>query len=298
MDIEAYKNFITIVESGNYSNATKILGIAQPSLAQQVHAFENLLDVKLIQTKPGGRSIELTEAGKLFLTHAKAVYLLQTSISEEMGKLKTASGGTLRLSTSFSRSQNLVEQYLVPFHTLYPEIGFELIEDILPKIEYNILNGITELAISNTPLTMPQCFDILHSKKERIYAVFSKDSKFIDSTKKSITLQELSAFPLSISAGNDISLIEIMSKSQCTPKIVARTSSRSTNISWALANDIVAIVPTEKRHLDTKNLRYIPIIDEDFNTQRIIFKLKGHSLSAITQKFLDFYLEQTRQSNF
>ncbi len=45
MDIEAYKNFITIVESGNYSNATKILGIAQPSLAQQVHAFENLLDV-------------------------------------------------------------------------------------------------------------------------------------------------------------------------------------------------------------------------------------------------------------
>lgn len=294
MDIDAYKNFITIVESGNYSKAKEILGIAQPALAQQVRTFENLLKAELIHAKPGGRTIELTEAGKVFLTHAKEVYQLQDKVAKEIRKLNASSNEILRLSTSFSRSQNLVEQYLVPFHNIYPKTQFELIEDILPNIEISILNSITELAISNTPLTMPQSFDILHSKKERAYAVFSKNSKFINKDKRSISLKELSCFPLSICTGSDASLIEYMSKLQCSPQIIARTSSRSTNIAWALADDIVAIVPTERRHIDTKNLRYIPISDEDFYTERIVFKLKGQSLSPLAQKFLDFYLEQSK----
>lgn len=296
MDIDAYKNFITIVESGNYSKAKEILGIAQPALAQQVRTFENLLKAELIHAKPGGRTIELTKAGELFLSHAKAVCLLQDNIANEILKLKSSSNEILRLSTSFSRSQNLVEQYLVPFHKLYPNIEFELIEDILPNIETNILNGITELAISNTPLAAPQSFDILHRKKERAYAVFSKDSKFISKEQQSISLKELSVFPLSICTGSDVSLIETMAKLQCSPKIIARTSSRSTNISWALAEDIVAIVPTEKRHMDTKNLRYIPINDANFYTEKIIYKLKDKPLSDLAQRFYDFYLEQSKKT--
>lgn len=295
MDLSAYKNFIAVAECGNYTKATEKTHIAQPALSVQVKSFEKLYDVKLIKTKPGIRNIELTEEGKIFLQHAKALCHMYDNITEEMQSLKSGSSGILRLSTSASRAVNVVSHFLVPFSSLYPNVEFEIIEDILPNLEQNVLNNITELAISNTPLHTPHHFDILHRIRENIYAVFSENAYFFDKDKEFVTIKELEKYPLSLSKGSSVALMEAMKVNGCMPQILAKTSSRQANLAWAHSTKAIAIIPMEEEFAHAKGLRFLPIKNENFYTEKIVFKLANKKLSPLAQKFLEFYLKQYEQ---
>ncbi|MGH1411939.1 MAG: LysR family transcriptional regulator [Pelagimonas sp.] len=81
--------FLVTAEEGSLSAAARALGMAQPTLGRQVAGLEEELGVTLFERV--GRGLELTEAGKNLLVHARAmgqaaqeISLTATGQSEEI----------------------------------------------------------------------------------------------------------------------------------------------------------------------------------------------------------------------
>ena len=71
MEFHQLRYVCAIADTGNFSRAAERCQIAQPSLSQQVLKLEEDLGAKLFDRL--GRSVRLTEAGRAFIPHARAV---------------------------------------------------------------------------------------------------------------------------------------------------------------------------------------------------------------------------------
>ena len=65
------KVFVTVVECGNFTAASRKLGISQPAVSQNVAELERILgEPLLLRTKAG---VELTPGGERFLGYARQI---------------------------------------------------------------------------------------------------------------------------------------------------------------------------------------------------------------------------------
>lgn len=71
LDIRQIHYFIAVAEEGSISAAAASLGLAQPTLSENLARLERRLGVPLVQR--AGRGIQLTEAGKLFAERSRAL---------------------------------------------------------------------------------------------------------------------------------------------------------------------------------------------------------------------------------
>lgn len=71
MELRQLRYFVGIHEAGSLLKASSRLHIAQPALGQQITALEDEVGARLFHRS--SRGVTLTEAGKVFLEHAKVV---------------------------------------------------------------------------------------------------------------------------------------------------------------------------------------------------------------------------------
>ena len=82
MNLEHYRNFITIVETGTISGAAEKLHIAQPALSNQIKNLEREYGAPLLTR--GSRRVELTDAGRIMYSRAKSIAELENSARREI----------------------------------------------------------------------------------------------------------------------------------------------------------------------------------------------------------------------
>ncbi|HSW20583.1 MAG TPA: LysR substrate-binding domain-containing protein [Ramlibacter sp.] len=71
MELRQLRYFVGVSEAGSVLKAAGTLHVAQPALSQQIAALEQELGAKLFERS--SRGMTLTEAGRLFLDHARLV---------------------------------------------------------------------------------------------------------------------------------------------------------------------------------------------------------------------------------
>jgi DNA-binding transcriptional LysR family regulator len=103
MELRYFRTFVIAAEELHFGRTAEILGIAQPAVTQQIKALESRLGFKVF--KRVRRGIELTDAGAVFLTHARqALAHAQTAVLAgrrasrgELGKLSIAYASSVAL---------------------------------------------------------------------------------------------------------------------------------------------------------------------------------------------------------
>jgi DNA-binding transcriptional LysR family regulator len=110
---EQLRTFVTIAETGSYTEAAERLFRSQPALSLQMKRLEEQLDTKLFRRN--GRVSRLTETGRVLHTYAKRILdlneeaLARLSLSEAEGTVRVgvleeiAHGRLVRLLTRFGR---------------------------------------------------------------------------------------------------------------------------------------------------------------------------------------------------
>ncbi len=78
--------FLIINKESSFSKASKILGISQPAVTQQVRILENYLGVNLFERKKNG--VVLTKNGKNFLEIAKEFEIFLENFDKKIEKFK------------------------------------------------------------------------------------------------------------------------------------------------------------------------------------------------------------------
>lgn len=145
MDTRHLRSFLKIAETRSISRAAESLGIAQPSLSQQLLRLEDEVGFSLFRRTPKG--VDLTEAGRVFQEHARQIMTATEQAIEDVRDLTTDVSGEVVLAVPYSISRvagvALVEAFLV--HA--PQVSFRLVEAFTGQIRGWLDLGKVDLGI-------------------------------------------------------------------------------------------------------------------------------------------------------
>ena len=88
-------------------------------------------------------------------------------------------------------SISFIKNYLSRFSRQYPQINYELYEVPIDEQTQQLLDGKTEIGIANAPLLQVNRFETIYRKRDRLIALFHKDSPYLNGNKPHILLDDL-----------------------------------------------------------------------------------------------------------
>ena len=131
----AIEAFISVTDSGSFSESARRLKLSQPSISRQVTALEEHLGVRLLQRST--RKLSLTEAGHIYYEKARIIQANVTEAYESIHGFKDKPSGTLKISAPHTWTELLITPHLSGFLSQYPDIklNIECNDDIQDVIE-------------------------------------------------------------------------------------------------------------------------------------------------------------------
>jgi DNA-binding transcriptional LysR family regulator len=143
MTLEQLRVFIAVAERQHITRAGEALNLAQSAVSAAIASLEAGHGTKLFHRV--GRGIELTEAGALFLTEARAVLARAASAELVLSELGALKRGTLLLQASQTIASYWLPRYLVAFRRAYPNIDLRLRIGNTAQVASAVHDGTAEL---------------------------------------------------------------------------------------------------------------------------------------------------------
>ena len=135
----------TIAIEKNFTKASEILYISQPSISKQIKNLEKNLDVLLINRKKN--YLYLTENGKIFLEYAERILSLCEESYRILIDLKNINRGILRIGASQEIGTYLLPKILHLFSSNYPQINLKIQINSTKLIGKHILTNKIDIAL-------------------------------------------------------------------------------------------------------------------------------------------------------
>lgn len=104
--------FWAVAKEGNLTRAAERLHVSQSALSVQIRTLEDQLGQPLFERR--GRSLELTEAGRLALTYAESIFAQGTELVALLREGRRRERQVLRIGAVATLSRNFQENFLRP----------------------------------------------------------------------------------------------------------------------------------------------------------------------------------------
>ena len=141
---------MAIVEHGSYTRAAEALHVSQPSLSQQIKQLEeSLLSPLLVRS---GRSVRLTDAGEIYLHHAKRAYGELDAGTKAIQEVQDLNRGSLRLGWT-PITDYLTCSLLESFCRRFPGITLSTLEMPADNIEIAVAEDRIDVGIAFSRLS-------------------------------------------------------------------------------------------------------------------------------------------------
>ena len=143
--IEYAQVFVTVVDSGGFSAASKQLQLTPSAVSKSISRFEKRLNVQLLVRTT--RRVELTEAGDHYYKKAKELIKGFNELEQSVASYQTHNTGILRIAASPAFGSTILINAIHAFSKQYPEINYELqlspetVDLVEHKIHLAILPG-------------------------------------------------------------------------------------------------------------------------------------------------------------
>jgi DNA-binding transcriptional LysR family regulator len=150
MNLRHLRSFVAVAEEGSFTKAARRMGIAQPSLSQQIRALEADLGGPLIERLP--RGIRLTGGGRALLPEAQAAV---RAAERALQAARTAMGleaGELEVATLLSMAVGILPHVAAVWLERYPEIEIRMREYTHHSLlEESVRQGVGDIAVGPRP---------------------------------------------------------------------------------------------------------------------------------------------------
>ncbi len=181
MTLHQLKIFWAVAQAKSYTKASKILGLAQPSLSQQISKLEDELGSRLFNR--GFSKINLTDAGEYLCSKAELIIASVEETEEGLKEFSEKTRGVLKVGMLSSVARNVLPSTMQYF------------SKILPNIEINVLE-----------VTPAEAIDLLYARQLNI-AVVAEDS--LAASNLSFTKKEIFTDPYVLAVPKNLNLEEI-----------------------------------------------------------------------------------------
>jgi DNA-binding transcriptional LysR family regulator len=190
MTLHQLKILMSVAKYLNFRKAAEELHLSQPSLFVQFKNLESEYALKLY--KRSGRGIELTRAGKEFLTYAGEILAKVENLDEAFRRNgKSNEAGVLRICGSYGPSIAFLPNLLAKFRMHHPNTRIAFRTDDSQAAERMVLDDEIDLGFITQPSSSPS-IEYQHCREDTIVACGSPKHF----SKARLTVTELSTTPL------------------------------------------------------------------------------------------------------
>lgn len=146
MELRHLHYFLKIAETSSFTQAATALRVTQPTLSHQIKQLEQEIGTPLFDRI--GRTIQITEAGRIFRSHAqRALQELESGLAT-VTELDGLMRGHLRIGVFRSFGNSLLPAVLAEFYRAHPRVRVSMQQMSLADMELALVNGDIDLAIT------------------------------------------------------------------------------------------------------------------------------------------------------
>ncbi|MBV7275396.1 LysR family transcriptional regulator [Clostridiaceae bacterium UIB06] len=139
MNTKQLEYFVSLAETLNFTKTAQKFFISQTAVTKQIKKLEQILNTRLFCRN--NHHVELTPAGAMFLTQAKAI-LHQVEEATERVRLTTIGFfGLLRIGFVNGYEKTSFSDLIFYFHNQYPNISITFIRGTEKELYHKVLNS-------------------------------------------------------------------------------------------------------------------------------------------------------------
>ena len=189
MTIIQMNYFLAAAAAGSLTQAAEELGVAQPTLSEQIRRLEQSLGVPLFTRAKQG--LTMTEAGQRFLPHAQRVASDYTEALGSITGIRDREAGTVSFGM-FNTGPFVLADLIPAFRRLYPKIRVRVVGSNSAQLADAVRSGRLEAAVVALPVDARgiSIGDVLWSSEA---AYFHVDA---EATAAPVSIQDLLQRPL------------------------------------------------------------------------------------------------------
>src|SRR5437667_11464104 len=124
MELRHLRYFVAAAEAENVARAALKLHVPQPALSRQIRDLEDELGFLLLERS--ARSVRLTDAGRAFLSEARAVLQRVENAVQVARVIATGGSGELHVGYAPSLTARILPQTLRAFRAELPNVRVRL----------------------------------------------------------------------------------------------------------------------------------------------------------------------------
>ena len=144
------KSFISVVDEGGFTAASRQLDLSQPAVSRAVATLERELGLPLLIR--GRDGLTLTDAGAVALTHAREAVRHLGLMRSEVAALAGEITGTLALASLPSVTGTVIAPHLRSFAERHPGVTIRLLEGSEAEVRDWLDQGAAEAGVVSLPI--------------------------------------------------------------------------------------------------------------------------------------------------
>lgn len=149
-DLRQLECFCAVARAGSFTRAAEDLGIAQPSLSEQIARLEQGLGAPLFERLK--RRIELTPLGEAILGKARALLEDAAALPEYFEQAREGVSGPLRVGAIPTILPYFLAPLLKGFTGRYGEVDLRVREGATAELVEEVLDGMLDVALLSLPV--------------------------------------------------------------------------------------------------------------------------------------------------
>jgi DNA-binding transcriptional LysR family regulator len=145
MDFKQIEAFITVARLKSFSKAANTIYLSQPTISSHILSLEKELGVQLFDRN--SKEVNLTPAGRCFLDYAVDIINTRNNAISNLCAFNNNICGKLSIAASTTPCNTIVPVLIDKFSKLYPQIGFNILEQGSGEIIKSIIDLTCEIGI-------------------------------------------------------------------------------------------------------------------------------------------------------
>jgi DNA-binding transcriptional LysR family regulator len=142
--------FVEVADAGSITAGAERSHLSLASASARILGMEETLGVPLLER--ARRGVTLTPAGRVLLTHARAIMLQTQRMSGELGDFAQGLKGRIRLACNSSAIHEHLPKLLGPYLMAHPQVNVQVVEALGERIVQSVAEGSADVGIVAEPL--------------------------------------------------------------------------------------------------------------------------------------------------
>ncbi len=148
MELKKIQYFLRIIDKGSLSKAAESLYLSQPTLSRFLARLEESAGVRLFHRRHDS-SLELTEAGKVYLEAARKIENIWQDMENQLGAMQQRESHVIRLGGDTDLIHTHIQAAAEKLAEQFPQVTVQFQPLLSDEIQQAVLDGAIDIGLSS-----------------------------------------------------------------------------------------------------------------------------------------------------